>query len=175
MRSQVSRARTRKSPQRCPAPAPSAASRAATTPAREAFGRETSVPSANTCREEGSTWTRSTHASSGSLPVFTNRSRQTAGSGSRPGPVSKENPSRSKRPRAPPYVPVRSYTTTRWPATASRAAAAMAPVPAPITAIRAMPGTLSAPTGTPVRGLSTRTDVPVTGRPGHPVGRGAQG
>ncbi|CAM5645156.1 hypothetical protein STENM327S_05969 [Streptomyces tendae] len=172
---QVSRARTRKSPQRCPAPAPSAVSRAATTPAREAFGSETSVPSANTCRDDGSTWTSRTHDSSGSLPVLTNRSRQTAGSGSRPGPVSKENPSRSKRPRAPPYVRVRSYTTTRWPATASRAAAAMAPIPAPITAIRAMPGTLSAATDTAVRGLSTKADVQVTGRRRRAVSRGAQG
>ncbi|CAM5638541.1 hypothetical protein SGLAM104S_02445 [Streptomyces glaucescens] len=61
--------------------------------------------------------------------------------------MSKEKPSRSRRRIAPPYVSVRSYTATRWPATASRAAAAIAPIPAPITAIRAMPATLSAATG----------------------------
>ena len=86
--------------------------------------------------------------------------------------MSKENPFLSKRPMAPPYVPVRSYTTTRWPATASRAAAAIAPIPAPITAIRAMPGTLSAPTDSPVP--STATGAQVSGRPRAAVGRGAQ-
>ena len=59
--------------------------------------------------------------------------------------MSKTNPSRSNRPSAPPYVDERSYTVTRWPATASRAAAAMAPTPAPITAIRAMSATVSPP------------------------------
>lgn len=59
------------------------------------------------------------------------------------GPVSYANPSRSNRPRAPPYVAERSYTVTRCPATASRAAAAIAPIPAPITAIRAMEVDLS--------------------------------
>ncbi|GGU19781.1 hypothetical protein GCM10010274_02750 [Streptomyces lavendofoliae] len=63
--------------------------------------------------------------------------------------MSKAKPSRSSRPTAPPYVRVRSYTVTRCPATASRAAAAMAPIPAPITTIRAMSGTLSGATGTP--------------------------
>lgn len=57
---------------------------------------------------------------------------------SSPGPVSKVNPSRRYCPRAPPYVSVRSCTSTSCPATASRAAAAMAPIPAPITAILAM-------------------------------------
>ncbi|GAA0494453.1 hypothetical protein GCM10009544_63290 [Streptomyces stramineus] len=60
--------------------------------------------------------------------------------------MSKEKPSRSQRPTAPPCVAPRSYTATRWPATASRAAAAIAPIPAPITAIRAMPATLSGAT-----------------------------
>lgn len=67
--------------------------------------------------------------------------------------MSKEKPSRSWRRTAPPYVSVRSYTVTRWPATASRAAAAIAPVPAPITAIRAMTATLSAATDNPAAGL----------------------
>ncbi|MFD0506643.1 hypothetical protein ACFQ0G_35310 [Streptomyces chiangmaiensis] len=58
-----------------------------------------------------------------------------------------------KRRTAPPYVSVRSYTTTRWPATASRAAAPIAPVPAPITAIRAMSVTLSATPDSPATGL----------------------
>ncbi|GAA2601758.1 hypothetical protein GCM10010424_60570 [Streptomyces lienomycini] len=108
--------------------------------------------------------------------------------------MSKENPSRSKRPRAPPYVPVRSCTTTRWPATASRAAAAIAPIPAPITAIRAMPGTLSAATDSPARGpgteavrgggapaagfrrtLGTTTHARVTGRRRTAVSRDTQG
>ena len=46
-----------------------------TTPAREALGTDTSVPSAKTCRAAGSTWSSSTHSSSGCLPVFRNRSR----------------------------------------------------------------------------------------------------
>ncbi|GGU54135.1 hypothetical protein GCM10010211_18800 [Streptomyces albospinus] len=57
--------------------------------------------------------------------------------------MSKAKPSRSYRRSAPPYVAPRSKTATRWPATASRAAAAIAPIPAPITAIPAMPATLS--------------------------------
>ncbi|GGZ31591.1 hypothetical protein GCM10010365_60500 [Streptomyces poonensis] len=85
--------------------------------------------------------------------------------------MSKAKPSRSKRPTAPPYVSVRSYTTTRWPATASRAAAAIAPIPAPITAIRAMRATLSAATDSPAGGpgvrdgrMSSDTDANVTSR-----------
>ncbi|GGL85139.1 hypothetical protein GCM10010129_31040 [Streptomyces fumigatiscleroticus] len=78
--------------------------------------------------------------------------------------MSKRKPSRSKRRTAPPYVRVRSYTATRWPATASRAAAAIAPIPAPITAIRAMPGTLSAATDNPVTGPEHGADTAVTGR-----------
>ncbi|GAA3761472.1 hypothetical protein GCM10023082_64300 [Streptomyces tremellae] len=58
--------------------------------------------------------------------------------------MSKPKPSRSKPPTEPPYAAVRSYTVTRCPATASLAAAAIAPIPAPITAIRAMPVTLTA-------------------------------
>ncbi|GAA2457991.1 hypothetical protein GCM10010421_59270 [Streptomyces glaucus] len=99
--------------------------------------------------------------------------------------MSKEKPSRSTRRTAPPYVCVRSYTATRWPATASRAAAAIAPIPAPITAIRAMPGTLSATTGPPVRGPvrgrrfadrrgSTDADVVAPGGRAGPLGAGAQ-
>ncbi|BCL31237.1 hypothetical protein GCM10017557_60960 [Streptomyces aurantiacus] len=68
--------------------------------------------------------------------------------------MSKAKPSRSKRPTAPPYVAERSYTVTRWPATASRAAAAIAPIPAPIITIRAMPGTVSAATDIAVRSRS---------------------
>ncbi|GHF62481.1 hypothetical protein GCM10018787_08180 [Streptomyces thermodiastaticus] len=61
--------------------------------------------------------------------------------------MSKRKPSRSTLRSAPPYVSVRSYTVTRWPATASRAAAAIAPIPAPITAVRAMSATLTTITG----------------------------
>ncbi|GAB2595481.1 hypothetical protein GCM10027168_30260 [Streptomyces capparidis] len=42
------------------------------------------------------------------------------------------------RPTAPPCVPARSHTVTRCPTVASRAAAASAPIPEPITTIRAM-------------------------------------
>lgn len=69
--------------------------------------------------------------------------------------MSNAKPSRAYRPTEPPYVPDRSYTVTRCPATASRAAAAIAPIPAPITAIRAMSVTLTATAdksaGRPVR------------------------
>lgn len=61
--------------QRAPEPAPKAASRAWLTPPREALGRLTAVPSGNRCRLSGSTGVRSTSCSSGSLPVFSARSR----------------------------------------------------------------------------------------------------
>ncbi len=61
--------------QRAPEPVPKAVSRAWLTPPREALGRVTTVPSGKTCRLSGSTGASSTSCSSGSLPVFSARSR----------------------------------------------------------------------------------------------------
>ncbi|GAA1508218.1 hypothetical protein GCM10009730_10240 [Streptomyces albidochromogenes] len=89
--------------------------------------------------------------------------------------MSKTKPSRSNLPSAPPYVAARSYTATRCPATASRAADAIAPIPEPITTIRAMPGTLAAGTDNPAgAGGSTRADAFVTSRRPARPGWGTQ-
>ncbi|CAM5527888.1 hypothetical protein SALBM311S_02238 [Streptomyces alboniger] len=79
------------------------------------------VPSAKTCRADGSTWVR--RRPRAAPPGFDEQVAVDRGEGEEPGPVSKEKPSRSWRRTAPPYVSVRWYTAARWPATASRAAA----------------------------------------------------
>ncbi|GHC63347.1 hypothetical protein GCM10010507_45680 [Streptomyces cinnamoneus] len=81
--------------------------------------------------------------------------------------MSKTKPSRASRPTPPPYVSARSYTATRWPATASRAAAAIAPIPAPITAIRAMRPTLSGPADNPSTSAPAATGAGPPGTRAH--------
>ena len=118
-----------------PEPGPNAASNASLEAPRAAFGRARLEPSGKRYTRTGSTGRRSTTSSSSPAapvlrpPVFTNRSRRTAGRVKVPGYAQVSEP---------PGEGLRSIRVTSFAPLAMRAAAASPATPAPMTMILAM-------------------------------------